>query len=173
MIIRAATYADVAAVDDVIRAAFAASELGYNGEADLVRLLHDDGDIVCSLVAEDVDEAVVGHVLFSRMNVEADGVILRAIGLAPVSVVPQHQRSGIGARLIEAGLGSLKAAGFQIAFVVGHADYYPRFGYRAELAEPYQSRFAGPHFMAVHLDSTLVVPQRGRADYAPAFAQMD
>lgn len=171
MIIRAATPKDLQAIEDIHRTAFVASEMGYNGEAELVRGLDADGDVVCSLVAEEVGK-LIGHVLFSRMDVDADGRKLRAAGLAPVAVLPEAQRGGIGAALIDAGLEHLKAQGFEISFVLGHPAYYPRFGYRAELAAPYQSPFAGPHFMAVHLDSALALPQRGRADYAPAFARM-
>jgi putative acetyltransferase len=168
MIIRSANPADLVAIDEIIKAAFTASALGHNGEADLVRALHDDGDVVASVIAEQNGQ-LVGHVLFSRMVVEADGNLLRAAGLAPVSVVPDLQGRGVGSALIKAGLDQLTAEGIQISFVLGHAGYYPRFGYSAALAAPFASPFAGAHFMAVHLDSALALPQRGRADYAPAF----
>lgn len=171
MKIRAATLDDFAQIDKIHRQAFAASDMGYNGEAELVQALLTDGDVVCSLVAQ-VDSRLVGHALFSRMNVEADSRMLRAAGLAPVAVQPDARAKGVGGALIEAGLAQLKADGFEISFVLGHPAYYPRFGYRNELAAPYTSPFAGPHFMAVHLDSALKLPQRGRADYAPAFAAM-
>ena len=172
MIIRSAISADFPAIHEIIKTAFTASPVGYNGEAELVRSIHDDCDDVVNLLAEQ-DGQLVGHVLFSRMKVEADGNILRAAGLAPVSVVPDMQGRGIGSALIKAGLDQLISDGIQISFVLGHAKYYPRFGYRAELAAPYTSPFAGVHFMAVYLDTTLALPQRGKADYAPAFAQMD
>lgn len=145
--------------------------MGHNGEADLVRALYADGDVECSLVAE-LDGALIGHVLFSKMAVEADGIPLRAAGLAPVAVLPGAQHKGVGAALIRNGLEQLSADRFRISFVLGHPDYYPRFGYRAELAAPFASPFAGAHFMAVHLDSGLALPQRGSAEYAPAFARM-
>ena len=169
MIIRCAISADFPAIYEIVKIAFTVSPLGHNGEADLVRSLHDDGDVVVSLIAEH-DGKLVGHVLFSRMAVEADGHILRAAGLAPVSVIPDMQGRGVGSALIRAGLDKLATEGFQISFVLGHAEYYPRFGYSPALAAPYVSPFAGAHFMAVHLDSALALPQRGRADYAPAFA---
>jgi putative acetyltransferase len=169
--IRAADQDDLPAICDIHKMAFCFSEMGHNGEAELVRALHDDADVLCSLVAE-VDGKPIGHVLFSRMSVEGDRQNVRAAGLAPVSVLPDSQRIGIGAALISAGLKQLKAEGFQVSFVLGHSSYYSRFGYRAELAAPYKSPFAGPHFMAVHLDSGLALPQRGTAEYAPAFARM-
>jgi putative acetyltransferase len=172
MMIRPALPSDQQAIGRIIRSAFAASEFGHNGEADLVRRLGEDGDIALSLVAEQ-DGQLVGHVLFSPMAVEADGHMLKAAALAPVSVIPQAQGKGVGSALIRAGLDQLSASGFQASFVLGHVDYYPRFGYDAALAAPYVSPHAGAHFMAVHLDSALALPQRGRADYAPAFARMD
>ena len=134
-------------------------------------MLGDDGDALVSLVAES-GGALVGHVLFSRMDVEADGVSLPAAGLAPVSVVPARQGEGIGAALIRAGLDALRQQGIAMSFVLGHADYYARFGYSTDLGARFASPFAGPHFMAMMLDSNAEWPQGGRADYAPAFGRL-
>lgn len=170
-VIRHADSADAGAIDAVVRAAFAATGHGHQGEAELVRMIGADGDALVSLVAE-VDGAVVGHVLFSRMDVEADGAALSAAGLAPVSVAPERQGQGIGGALIRAGLESLREQGVAISFVLGHQEYYPRFGYSPDLAARFVSPFAGPHFMAMMLDSNAAWPLGGRADYAPAFGRM-
>lgn len=169
--IRAATAADADAIDSIIRAAFAGTSFGYQGEAELTRMIVADGDALVSLVAEQ-DGVIVGHVLFSRMTVEADGAPVAAAGLAPVSVIPACQGQGIGDALIRAGLAALAEQGAQISFVLGHAHYYPRFGYSPELAARFASPFAGPHFMAMMLDSGAAWPLGGRADYAPAFGRM-
>lgn len=171
LVIRAATAADADAIDTVHRAAFAGTEYGYQGEAELVRMIEDDGDTQVSLVAEQGDD-IVGHVLFSRMDVEADGAPLTAAGLAPVAVVPDVQGQGVGDALIRAGLDQLREQGVAISFVLGHEAYYPRFGYSPELAVRFASPFAGPHFMAMMLDSDAAWPLGGRADYAPAFGRM-
>ena len=171
IVIRAATAADGDAIDAVIRTAFAGTGFGYQGEAGLVRMIEDDGDVLTSLVAER-DGGVVGHVLFSRMDVQADGAALSAAGLAPVSVSPMLQGQGIGDALIRAGLGDLRAQGVAISFVLGHESYYPRFGYSPDLAARFASPFAGPHFMAMMLDSGADWPQCGRADYAPVFGRL-
>lgn len=168
--IRAAHESDHDAIDAIHRAAFAGTELGYQGEAELVRGLIADGDALVSLVATR-DGVVVGHVLFSRMKVEADGAALRGVGLGPVAVLPAEQGTGVGSQLIRAGLAQLRVDGMQISFVLGHAEYYPRFGYLAALAKRFASPFAGPHFMALMLDSSVATPQSGRADYAPAFGR--
>ena len=170
LVIRPATAADAEAIDSVIRAAFAGTDFGHQGEAELVRMIEADGDALVSLVAEQGGD-VVGHVLFSRMDVEAENV-LPAAGLAPVSVAPGSQGQGIGDALIRAGLGALREQSVAVSFVLGHEGYYPRFGYSPELAARFASPFAGPHFMAMMLDSDAPWPLGGRADYAPAFGRM-
>src|SRR3546814_10363668 len=90
LIVRPADAEDDEAIDSVIRAAFSGTEFGHQGEAELVRMIDTDGDALVSLVAER-DGVVVGHVLFSRMDVEADGAAPSGAGLAPVSVAPASQ----------------------------------------------------------------------------------
>jgi putative acetyltransferase len=171
LVVRAAGAEDADAIDAVIRAAFAGTQYGHQGEAELVRMIEADGDALASLVAERGGE-IVGHVLFSRMNVEADGRVLAAAGLAPVSVAPDRQGQGVGDALIRAGLAMLRGQGIAMSFVLGHENYYPRFGYSPDLAARFVSPFSGPHFMAMMLDSGTALPQGGRADYAPAFGRM-
>jgi putative acetyltransferase len=168
MIIRVAHHQDFEQIEAVHEAAFSATNLGHNGEAELVRALHASDDTLVSLIAEHEGE-MVGHVMFSRMHVEADGTLLSAAGLAPVAVLPKLQNRGTGSSLISAGLEALQTAGIQISFVLGHPAYYPRFGYSAVDALPFSSPFAGPHFMALWLDTSLPRPTSGRADYAKAF----
>lgn len=169
--IRPARVEDAEAIDALHRAAFVATDFGYQGEAELVRMIEADGDALLSLVAER-GGAVAGHLLFSRMDVVGDGAPLAAAGLAPVAVLPGLQGQGIGGALIRAGLDKLRDRGIAISFVLGDAAYYLRFGYSADLAARFASPFAGPHFMALMLDSDALWPQDGRADYAPAFGRM-
>ena len=171
LVIRPARAEDEGAIDSVIRAAFAGTEFGHQGEAELVRMIESDGDVMVSLVAERGGE-VVGHVLFSRMDVETDRAPLSGAGLAPVAVMPASQGQGVGDALIRAGLDALREQGVAISFVLGHESYYPRFGYSPDLAARFTSPFAGPHFMAMMLDSDAPWPLGGRADYAPAFGRM-
>ena len=171
LIVRPASAEDDEAIDSVIRAAFAGTDFGHQGEAELVRMIDADGDALVSLVAER-GGVIAGHVLFSRMDVEADGAPLAAAGLGPVSVAPEGQGQGIGDALIRAGLEELRAQDVAISFVLGHESYYPRFGYSPELATRFASPFAGAHFMAMMLDSRAPWPLGGRADYAPAFGRM-
>ena len=140
-------------------------------EADLVESLIDAGDATLSIVAEQGD-AVIGHLLCSRMNAEAEGESIRAIGLAPVAVLPEHQGRGIGAALIRAAMEHSRAAGERMIFVLGEPDYYTRFGFTAEAARPFASPYAGDYFMARHFDGA-APPRSGKAEYAPAFSAFE
>lgn len=97
-------------------------------EADLVDILRKHGAAAISLVAE-VHEKVVGHILFSPVTIEGEEHTWTALGLAPMSVLPDYQRMGIGKRLVTAGLEECKRQGYDIVVVVGHAEYYPAFGF--------------------------------------------
>ena len=170
MNIRSAEPGDLDAICALHAEAFAASPHGHNGEADLVRWLHADGDVLASIGAWQ-DEWLIGHVLFSRMDVTADSAPIRATALAPLATHPAHRRQGIAAALIEAGHDALREQGAEIAFVLGDTAYYSRFGYDLALAAPFASPFAGAHFMACPLDSAMPRPQRGVAIHALAFAR--
>lgn len=96
-------------------------------EADLADALREGACPVVSLVAED-EGAIVGHVMFSpvRLRGRPD---LRLTGLAPIAVIPERQREGIGSALVRAGLEACGKLGFGAVVVLGHPGYYPRFGF--------------------------------------------
>jgi putative acetyltransferase len=165
-VIRPAGPEDAAGIRAVHEAAFPTPL-----EADLVEALLRDGDAVVSLVAER-QGGIVGHVLLSRMRATGDGQALRALGLAPVGVLPGFQGGGIGAALIEAALGIARATGEEIVFLLGEPDYYRRFGFSAAAAAPFASPYAGPWFMALPLQPDAAPPARGEAAYVPAFSDL-
>ena len=160
MIIRAEQQDDEPAVVTVVEQAFKQA-----GEARLVCHLRADGDAVISLVAV-VGGVVVGHVMFSRMVAP-----FRALGLAPLSVVPQYQQRGIGRSLVKEGLKQAKAQVWEAVFVLGDPAYYERFGFRVDLARGFSSPYAGSHFMALSLGANLPA-SGGKIGYAPAFASL-
>ena len=161
MIIRDETAGDEAGIRAVLVAAFPTP-----AEADLVEALRRDGDTVSSLVAE-AGGTIVGHALFSRMAAP-----FRALGLGPVAVSPARQRTGVGSRLIEAGLTRAAADGYDAVFVLGDPAYYRRFGFDPALAEGFSSPYAGPHFMVTSLGDAPLPAIRGTVAYAPAFAAL-
>ena len=134
-------------------------------EADLVERLRADGFAEIELVAEEADE-IIGHILFSPMEAP-----LRALGLAPVSVIPARQRGGVGSKLIERGHELARANGWQAIFLVGEPEYYRRFGYSLEAARPFECAYSGDYFMMLRLEQPLPV-SFGKVCYPPPFAEL-
>ena len=120
---------DIPAVRRVNALAF-----GRPQEADLVDALRRSCPDVLSLVTEDEDR-VIGHILFTPAVVDSGGTRTRGMGLAPMAVLPERQRDGIGSALVEQGLRLLEDRACPFVIVIGHPDYYPRFGF--ELASKY------------------------------------
>jgi putative acetyltransferase len=155
---------DVAAIRLVNEAAFPAP-----AEAELVDMLRADGDLILSLVAEQ-DGLIAGHVAFSRIVIERDDDPGAAVSLAPVAVLPQYQRTGIGKALIARGLAMLAAKGEGLVVVLGDPAYYRRFGFTAPEAVPFASDYSGPYLQALRLAGRRVA--RGRLRYPSAFAAL-
>lgn len=126
-LIRNETDGDADAITAVTLAAFATLEISQHTEQFIVKALRAAGALAVSLVAE-LDGRVVGHVAFSPV-VLSDGTP-DWHGLGPVSVLPAHQRQGIGKALIRQGLARLQAMGARGCCLVGHPDYYRKFGFR-------------------------------------------
>lgn len=125
MNIRVETPADYASIADVLVAAFDSED-----EVRLVDAIRTSSGYLpeLALVAEQ-DSTIVGHLLLSY--VELLGLeAMRVLALAPMAVAPAHQRIGIGSALVEAGLEKADALSEPLVLVLGHADYYPRFGFR-------------------------------------------
>lgn len=142
--IRYARPADHPAIAEVNALAF-----GGPDEVRLVDRLRASGDVLFELVADE-DGEIVGHILFSRLW--ADRLELFA-ALAPMAVRPARQRDGLGSSLVRAGLESAREFGAHGVLVLGHTDYYPRFGFAAETAAKVRSPYAGsPAFMALALE---------------------
>jgi len=100
-----------------------------DAEANIVDELRRTCPDILSLVAERGGR-VVGHILFSPVTTELPGGLLRGMGLAPMAVLPSFQRQGIGSRLVAAGLERLRQTDCPFVVVIGHPEYYPRFGFR-------------------------------------------
>jgi putative acetyltransferase len=128
ILIRAETAEDRALVRRVNELAF-----GRPNEADLVEALRENVHPYISLVAIGDDE-VAGHIFFSPVSIESGDNSFAALGLAPMAVLPAYQRRGIGSQLVREGLKESHRLGYDIVVVLGHPNYYPRFGFvRASL----------------------------------------
>lgn len=160
---------DVATLDRLMRETFPAP-----AEAQLVMRLCLNGDMVLAMVAEDqANGRLAGAVVFSRMHVELDGQPVAAVALAPLAVLPDYRRQGVGEALVSASLEQLSRAGLGLCFVLGDPAYYARFGFKAEAAAGFESPYAGDNLMAAVLTGRPMPPgDRGVAAYAPAFAML-
>lgn len=164
MMIRPEELRDEATIREVNRLAF-----GRDAEGALVDALREAGAVLCSLVAED-DGRIVGHILFSPATLEDGPNRWEVAALGPVAVHPEHQRRGIGGALIRAGLDICRARGYDIAILLGHPTYYPRFGFRP--AAPLGIRWehgAEEAFMVMALQPGALAGRQGIIRYRPEF----
>jgi putative acetyltransferase len=146
---------------------------GQPAEANLVERLRQVCTDSLSLVAE--DDAVVGHILFTSVVVESAGRRVVGMGLAPMAVLPDRQRQGIGSQIVRRGLDILPQRGCPFVVVVGHPDYYPRFGFEPASAHGLASQWAeGPDaaFMVFLLNVPVMAEVSGVATYREEFNEV-
>jgi len=141
---------------------------GGSDEADLVDKLRGGEHALISFVAE-LEGSIVGHVMFSRMWIDTSQGLVPAVALAPMAVLPEHQRKGIGGLLIQHGLELLRNRGERIVIVVGHPNYYPRVGFSPDKAKLLESPFPSEAFMVMELSAGALDGIRGSVVYPPAF----
>jgi len=126
ILIRSETDADVSAISEVTVAAFKTLEISNHTEQFIIEALRAAKALAVSLVAE-MDGRVIGHIAFSPVTI-SDGT-QDWYGLGPVSVLPEYQRKGVGKALIREGLSRLKELNAQGCCLVGHPEYYRKFGF--------------------------------------------
>jgi putative acetyltransferase len=156
---------DLAAIHHVVKMAFERT-----AEADLVDHLRRNGKASLSLVAED-NGRIVGHILFSPVVIETAQGPFHGMGLAPLAVDPERQNEGIGSNLVRQGLRECRQMGHPYAIVLGHPEYYPRFGFvpasRYGIKSTYDVRDEA--FMAIELTTDTLRNAAGIANYQPEF----
>ena len=164
--IRPETPDDIPAIREVNKRAF-----GAPAEAHLVDRLRAADKAVVSLVAER-DGRVVGHILFSPVSVTNAPPALRAVGLAPMSVLPEFQQMGIGSGLVRDGLSACQQAGYDIVVVLGHINYYPRFGFSRARDHGLENEYqAEDGFMVLELKEGVLQTIGGLVRFAPEFRE--
>jgi putative acetyltransferase len=164
LLIHTETPADQESIREVNRLAF-----GRDDEASLIDALRNGGYVRISLVAE-VDRLIVGHVLFSELPILGGTEAFPALALAPMAVLPEYQRQGIGSQLLRCGLETCREHGHRIIVVLGHPNFYRRFGFSSELARQLDSPFSGmASFMAMELVEGALNGVSGKVQYPPPF----
>ena len=143
-----------------------------SAEANLVDTLRAQAHPIISLVAED-NKTVVGHILFSPVSLSGHPG-LKVMGLAPMAVASAHQNKGIGSALVRAGLQRCKELQFGAVFVLGHPEYYPRFGFSPSMRFGMSCEYQAPEeaFMAVELQSGYLRGKSGIVKYHAAFKNL-
>jgi putative acetyltransferase len=143
---------------------------GQTDESRIVDAVRQAGHSAISLVAED-DSGIVGHILFTPVFIEPRESRIVVLGLGPLAVLPAVQRQGIGTRLTEAGLRECARVGCQVVVVVGHPEFYPRFGFRPGSRYDLRSEFDVPDdvFMATELEVGALARCRGLVRYVAEF----
>jgi putative acetyltransferase len=154
---------DEAAVAALTGAAFADHPHSDGSEPTIIERLRENGELTLSLVAEDSNDAIVGHVAFSRVTIEDEAS--EWFGLGPLSVIPARQRCGIGSALVREGLATLAGRNASGCVVLGEPAYYGHFGF---VHDPALSHPGPPakYFQRLVLRGE---PPRGVVSYASAF----
>jgi putative acetyltransferase len=159
---------DIAAIHEVHELAF-----GRPAEADLVDALRASRKAMLSLVAVE-DDRIVGHILFSPVTMDAAERMFPAVGLAPMAVLPERQRRGIGSQLVKAGLLECRNAGYECVVVLGHPTYYPRFGFVPASRYGLKSEYEVPDeaFMVLAWHEGVLQDRRGVIRYQSEFCRV-
>jgi putative acetyltransferase len=126
---------------------------------------------IISLVAL-IDEKIVGHILFSPVVINCDQKSIKGMGLAPMAVLPEYQKQGIGTTMVKEGLRKLQERKYPFVIVVGHAEYYPRFGF--ERASKYGLKcqwesVPDEAFMVMIMNQSVMKDAKGVAKYMKEF----
>jgi len=150
--------ADYDAIDHVNDLAFKET-----AQSQIIRELRKTDEALWSQVLL-IDNDIIGHLMFYKVWLD---VALITAGLGPLSILPEHQRQGYGGQLIHSGLEKCDPAHHQIIFLLGHTDYYPRFGFSSELGAQFTSPWPRPSFMGLKLNPS--APTSGTLTFPKAY----
>lgn len=169
VIIRPETEKDYVMIKKVNDLAF-----GQKNEGLLVEKLRQTENYIpaLSLVAE-LNEEIIGHILFYPVTVRSCGSTYSTLSLGPMAVIPEYQRKGIGRQLVFEGLEIAKSLGHESVIVIGHPDYYPRFGFRLASKWDIQSPLEVPVevFLALELVEGALRGKSGTVEYPKEFEE--
>ncbi len=142
-------------------------------EANLVNALRDSGIPFISLVAEK-DEEIVGHILFTPVELIGDDSGLKLMGLAPMAVLTKLQKKGIGSQLIKTGIKHCSTQDYDAVVVLGHPEYYPKFGFVPSIRYGIKSEYDVPDeaFMLLELKKDSLKDKNGVIKYHAAFGSV-
>ena len=170
MLIRPEQPQDVDLITEVYQLAFERDD-----EANLVKQLREQASPTLSMVAQTQDRQIVGHVFYSPATIQTAEGDVAGMGLAPMAVHPDYQQQGIGKQLIKHSLDPIAQMKIPYVIVLGHADYYPQFGFVPASLRNIRCQWTGipdEAFMILILDPTAMQLVSGTAFYHPIFNQI-
>lgn len=164
---------DYRKTEEVVKEAFLNEEFSDKKEHELVKRIRECDAFISELSIVAVDEEIVGHIMLSKITIEQDGTTVDSLALAPVSVAPSHQKKGIGGKLIGAALEKAKELGYGSVVVLGHPEYYPKFGFKKASEWNIKAPFEVPEevFMVMELTENALEGVEGVVQYSSAFAE--
>jgi putative acetyltransferase len=171
VIVRSEKEGDFAAIRDINLRAFEQED-----EAALVEALRESSFFVPELpLVAIVDDETAGHIMFTRSRIQTSHEKFPALTLAPMAVLPEYQNQGIGSKLVDEGLNESRRLGYRIVTVVGHPEYYSRFGFIPAGAAVLQCPFPVPDeaFMVLELTARALNGISGMVVYHPEFGATD
>ena len=160
--IREAQESDLEEVFNLIHSAF-----GNRAESDLVKQLISDGDVLINLLVES-SNIIIGNVVVSKITMEPD-LGLFCGGVAPVSVVPDQQSSGVGSKLMTAAINESKKMGMDALFLLGDPNYYKRFGF---VVSTLKNDYSVENFQELELTEDCLINIKSKVTYANAFLNL-
>ena len=144
---------------------------GTPEEGNIVERLRKVCQGIISLVAV-FDERIVGHIFFSPVIIDSEVKQIVGVGLAPMAVLPEYQRQGIGSLLVKEGLRRIKETDCPFIIVLGHIDYYPRFGFERASQYGLKCQWGGvpdEAFMVLVLNKSVIAGISGVVKYRSEF----
>ncbi|KIV73667.1 MULTISPECIES: GNAT family N-acetyltransferase [Bacillus] len=164
---------DYSKTEEVVKQAFLNEEFSDKKEHELVKRIRECDAFIPELSIVAVDEEIVGHIMLSKITIEQDGATVDSLALAPVSVAPSHQKKGIGGKLITAALEKAKELGYGSVVVLGHPEYYPKFGFKKASEWNIKAPFEVPEevFMVMELTENALEGVEGIVQYSSAFTE--
>lgn len=161
--------------EEMTKQAFSHEEYSNKKEHLLVRNIRKSDAFIpeLSLVAINHRNELVGHILLSKITIVDHDKVADSLALAPVSVAHHHQNKGIGSQLIHAALEKAKEIGYHSVIVLGHKDYYPKFGFKRAALWNIKPPFEVPDevFMAIELTERSLEHIEGVVHYSEAFSE--
>ncbi|HDR4613614.1 TPA: N-acetyltransferase [Bacillus cereus] len=164
---------DYRKTEEVVKEAFLHEEFSDKKEHELVSRIRKCDAFIPELSIIAVDEGIVGHIMLSKITIEQGATSVESLALAPVSVARDHQKKGIGGKLIVAALEKAKELGYGSVVVLGHPEYYPKFGFKKASEWNIKAPFEVPEevFMVIELTENALESVEGVVQYSSAFAE--